>query len=263
MADSDTLIREIMDFGLNEYESKVYMSLIAEGLSSAKTISDATGVPYGKIYEILNSLSEKRFVNIYPTKPMKFMAVSPSSAIESIKEQNDERLKRLENITRSRLMPIYNQSKGFRRDDPSFLVLRGRANMIKKIESMIRKAERSISICLSHNGLKRFVVHKDSLLAASENGIRINLACETSNDNMDEVKSLSFCNIRQIDDVMSGIVAIDGKECLVIEPSPDDDSIVCGRDIGVFAESCMFSKMMENLFSFRFDHLSDAVDKCA
>ncbi|RLF60605.1 MAG: hypothetical protein DRN25_02295 [Thermoplasmata archaeon] len=46
-------------FGLNKYEARAYLTLVKEGVSSAKEISKFSGVPYSRIYDVLDSL-EKR-----------------------------------------------------------------------------------------------------------------------------------------------------------------------------------------------------------
>jgi hypothetical protein len=51
----------LLELGLNRYEARVYQALIAEGTSTAKTISNITGIPYGKVYEVINSLAAKGF----------------------------------------------------------------------------------------------------------------------------------------------------------------------------------------------------------
>jgi sugar-specific transcriptional regulator TrmB len=39
----------LLELGLNKYEEKVYLTLIEEGVSSAKNISNITGIPYGSV----------------------------------------------------------------------------------------------------------------------------------------------------------------------------------------------------------------------
>ena len=36
----------LSELGLNKYEERVYLTLIEEGVSSAKNISDITGIPW-------------------------------------------------------------------------------------------------------------------------------------------------------------------------------------------------------------------------
>ncbi len=90
MPTTKNILQPLLEIGLSKYESKVYLTLIGEGVSTAKNISDITGIPYGKVYEIINSLSYKGFAMILPTKPMKYRAVSPYQAIQTAKKNIQE-----------------------------------------------------------------------------------------------------------------------------------------------------------------------------
>ena len=48
--------------------SKLFHFLIAE-------FSDITGIPYDKVYEIVDTLSSKGFTVVLPSKPMKVWAL--------------------------------------------------------------------------------------------------------------------------------------------------------------------------------------------
>ncbi len=90
------ILQPLLELGLNKYEAKVYLTLITEGISTAKNISDITGIPYGKVYEIINSLSHKGFAMVLPTKPMKYRAISPYNAIQTAKKDAQEKYEKIE-----------------------------------------------------------------------------------------------------------------------------------------------------------------------
>lgn len=48
--------------GLNQYETKAYVTLVRQGASSAYQVSKNSGVPRARIYEILNDLEQKGVV---------------------------------------------------------------------------------------------------------------------------------------------------------------------------------------------------------
>ena len=55
-------ISYLKKLGLTGYEAKVYLSLVKIGKSKAKDICNDSKVPYGKIYDVLNSLVNKKIV---------------------------------------------------------------------------------------------------------------------------------------------------------------------------------------------------------
>jgi HTH-type transcriptional regulator, sugar sensing transcriptional regulator len=73
------LLREI---GLSAYESAVYLSLLKLGSSEARVIHKDAEVPYGKIYDILDSLVERGFVEVQRSRPKKFRGVKPDIALD-------------------------------------------------------------------------------------------------------------------------------------------------------------------------------------
>ena len=52
---SDKSRKSMETIGLTSYEIKVYLSLLEHGSLTASDISKKSGVPYSKIYEVLNS----------------------------------------------------------------------------------------------------------------------------------------------------------------------------------------------------------------
>ncbi|RLE38758.1 hypothetical protein DRJ17_03090 [Candidatus Woesearchaeota archaeon] len=82
-----------MDFkilGLNKYESKVYEALVKLGKSSASKISSHSGVPYSRVYDILESLIRKHLVKIVPEKIKLFIASDPENLNKLLKKRRSE-----------------------------------------------------------------------------------------------------------------------------------------------------------------------------
>lgn len=252
MLSTKNMITPLLELGLNKYEAKVYLTLIAEGTSTAKNISDITGIPYGKVYEIINSLANKGFCMILPSKPMKCQAVSPKEAITTSKKKIEDQYKKLEKQIVKQLEPLFAESKQFKEPKSIFWVINGRANVVKKLEELFSNAKKSINICTSANGLSRLLLQKELLKEMHNKGIEINIAAVTNKEVLEEVKSLNFCNIKHIPEAQNHLYSIDSNQCLVVEPIPDDDNIMYGRDLGMWVQSHSFSKFLERFFAIDF-----------
>ena len=87
---------DFQEIGLTKNESKVYSELVRYGKLSAAGASSKSGVPYGKIYVVLQSLIDKGLVQTVPEKTKKFISSNPESLIKLIneKEKNLERMKK-------------------------------------------------------------------------------------------------------------------------------------------------------------------------
>ena len=252
MLPTKNIITPLLELGLNKYEAKVYLTLVGEGISTAKNISDITGIPYGKVYEIINTLAAKGFCIILPLKPMKCQAVSPKEAIQTTKENMEKQFQKLEGYVLEELEPMFTESKKFIEPKGIFWIINGRANVVKKIDELIQKAEKCINIHCSPNSLSRLILHKELLQEAQNRGVAIAIAGVINKEIMEEVASLNFCDIRKVKNAENNYISIDNKECLVIEPIPDDDNIVYGRDLGILVSSVSFTKFMDEFFTLNF-----------
>lgn len=81
----DKNIFEEMDLTSNQ--GKVYSKLTEFGALTAAEVSSKSGVPYGRIYDVLNSLVEKGLVEIVPEKTKKYSPTSPENLIKLIEEK--------------------------------------------------------------------------------------------------------------------------------------------------------------------------------
>ena len=59
MSISDKTKKSLEKIGLTSYEIRAYTTLIKDGESNASEISQNSGVPYSKIYEILGTLANR------------------------------------------------------------------------------------------------------------------------------------------------------------------------------------------------------------
>lgn len=250
MLPSKEIINSLLELDLNKYEAKVYLTLIEEGISTAKNVSDITGIPYGKIYEIITSLCGKGFALILPTKPMKCKAISPQEVLINERKKQSEKFNTLESMFSEELMPLFTNSKKFDEPKSIFWVVNGRANINKKVETLIKKANKNIYLHLSENSLKRMSFQKTILKEAAERGVSINIITKLTKDNKEDSRLLDFCNITNTKQpITNNIISVDGEESIMVEAIPDDDNFMRGRDLGIWVLSKAFTKCMESFLS--------------
>ncbi|MCX6768154.1 MAG: hypothetical protein NTY90_05530 [Candidatus Micrarchaeota archaeon] len=238
-------------FGLSSYEASLYRALVADGVCSAKDLSTATGVPYGKVYEITKLLSTKGFVNALPTKPAKFQAVPPMEAITLSKKALISSVEKAGDLALRELEPSFTRGKGLENggnEKNDCLVIERRTNVNDKTEDMINRAGERVCILASENGLKRLTAHKNALRAAHRRGVKILIGAPLTPANRGHAKSLGFSDLRHPLDCPKHLVAIDGRECLLVDPLPDDESFLHGRDTALWIKHGIFASLMDKLF---------------
>src|SRR5581483_4009910 len=71
--------------GLTKYETNAYLSLLTLGVSDARELSRASGVPTSKIYETMVRLEALGLVEVQASRPRKFMAREVGEALDELK----------------------------------------------------------------------------------------------------------------------------------------------------------------------------------
>ena len=252
MLSTSDMITPLLELGLNKYESRVYLTLVEEGISTAKNISDVTSIPYGKVYEIINGLAAKGFAITMPTKPMKCQAIDPREVLATARKRFEKDYHKLERQINEEIVPVFIASRKFVDAKSVFWMISGRASMNKKIEELIEKSKNNIRFLLSEEGIKRLVIFKQTLTQAADRGARIQICGPLTKGNAEDVASLSFCEFSQAEHSPIHMVSVDGKECLMIEPIPDDDNIVYGRDLGLWVAKSPFAQLLHTSWSAGF-----------
>ena len=82
------LVKRIKDyFGLNIYETKVWLALLSKGIISAGETAELSGVPRSRTYDVLESLEKQGFAIAKIGKPTKYIAVKPTVVLEKLKRK--------------------------------------------------------------------------------------------------------------------------------------------------------------------------------
>jgi sugar-specific transcriptional regulator TrmB len=84
---------DLRDLGLSSYEDRAYRSLLGLGPVAATELSEASGVPKGRIYDVLDSLEAHGMVRAQATgRPKQYVAVEPEVAIDRVVETRTQEL---------------------------------------------------------------------------------------------------------------------------------------------------------------------------
>lgn len=84
---SETVLETLKKLGFTEYEAKVYISLVGFGMATAREIHEHSGVPQGRIYSVLRSLSDKNYIEIQDGNPSYFYAENPGAVLNKLKTE--------------------------------------------------------------------------------------------------------------------------------------------------------------------------------
>ena len=146
MSVSDQTQKSLEKIGLTGYEIKTFTSLLKTGELTASDLSKQSGVPYSKIYEVLGILEEKGWIGSDKSRPTKYFAKSPNSALQTTKQKLEEDFAKNEKTILNDLNPIYKKSGTA--EKPDIWVITGTMNIATRILEMIDTCREEVLIAI-------------------------------------------------------------------------------------------------------------------
>ncbi|HLC51776.1 MAG TPA: helix-turn-helix domain-containing protein, partial [Candidatus Nanoarchaeia archaeon] len=175
-------LNKLKDFGLNSYESKLWIALLSRGVSTAGELSDISNVPRSRAYDVLESLEKKGFIIVKIGKPIKYLAVPPADVVERVKKKVNEEAemkgKLLSQLKDSDVLTELSSlhSEGIKLIDPTDRsgAFRGRDKGYEHLLSMIKNAKKSVTLMTSKDGVERkYNLLGNHLRKAAKNGVKV------------------------------------------------------------------------------------------
>ncbi len=84
---SERIVELLKTHGFSEYEAKAYTAVVGLGRGTAREICEISGVPQGRIYTVLHSLSDRGFVEVEAGSPTFYLAEDPAELFIALKEE--------------------------------------------------------------------------------------------------------------------------------------------------------------------------------
>ncbi|MFA5258456.1 MAG: helix-turn-helix domain-containing protein [Candidatus Pacearchaeota archaeon] len=152
------LVTQIKEyFGLNIYETKVWLALLGKGVASAGEIAEISRVPRSRTYDVLESLEKQGFAVMKLGKPVKYIAVKPkvvveklkSNALKSADEKINTLLKLRETHEYSELEELYNVGIMPVRHEDISGAIKGKLTIYNHLKDVLENAKKEVIICTS------------------------------------------------------------------------------------------------------------------
>ena len=143
------VIPGLRSLGMNEYEASVYSSLVGLQKATARDIHEVSGVPRGRIYEILNDLARRGFIGVEEGSPTSYYVLDVDQVFDRLREDYIRSLEEVREALKSlsvkpRLVP------------DSFFILRSDWAIENHIASLLRRVKKSMVIlCYNPEFLQR------------------------------------------------------------------------------------------------------------
>jgi sugar-specific transcriptional regulator TrmB len=155
---NEQLIRKLKGyFDLNIYETKVWLALLAKGISSAGEIAEMSGVPRSRTYDVLEGLEKRGFAIEKIGKPVKYIAVKPEVVIEKLKnnakkyaEEKVEVLSKLKDSAEyEELKALHSTGIEPTKNQDMTTSIKGRNNLYTQMRNVMESATDSVYVATS------------------------------------------------------------------------------------------------------------------
>ena len=205
--DAKKVLREI---GLREYETRAYLTLLERGAMTASEVSQQGSVPYSKVYETLNSLERKDWIEVEQGRPSRYFPKAPSESLEAAKLRLEDQVNSWKHVVMGELQPLYEKRE--LREKPDIWILRGEFSVMAKLKEMLDVVKNELLIAVP-TFAKGFIDASISVLGQLRNS-EVNVKVMVAGD-WTEKELVSLGDARLRDNLFGGGVIVDGKEALL------------------------------------------------
>lgn len=263
-------MEKLKDFGLNIYESKIWIALLSRGISTAGELSDIANVPRSRSYDVLESLEKKGFIIMKIGKPIKYIAVKPHEVLERVKKKirHDmvEKTSLIEEINGSEVLKELNllYTNGVQMVEPSDMTasVKGRDNIYNHFELMLSSATDNVCLMTTETALIKKSKELNRIFNdLYERNVDIKILAPITDKNNHIIEDLSkYAKIKNISESKiknSRFMIVDNKELMFM--LLDDGEVHPSYDVGVWVNTPFFSESLKNMFDVIFDSVDEII----
>jgi len=231
MVTSDAARRVLRELALTEYETETYLALLRSGVLTASEVSEQSNVPYSKIYETLNALERKGWIEVEHGRPSKYFPKSPIEALAITKIQFEEKLHNWEKTITTELQPLFEQREI--REKPDIWILRGELNVIAKLQEMLGNVRNEVMIAAPVFAKPFASLFASLLKEVHKRNVKVLFMATGNLKEWDFGNLTSTADVRLRDNMFGGGVICDGKEALLILGEDKPSLVIWSNHVGL------------------------------
>jgi len=227
--DTRQVLREI---GLNAYEIDAYVALLQSGQMTAMEISKKAKLPYSKIYEVLNSLKDKKWVKSVETRPTKYYPTPPLEALATAKIMLEDKYVSWEQTVARELQPLYEKRELV--EHPDILILHGQQGVLAKVEETLKKAATEIMIATPEFAKTTIASATFFLEDLRKTRVNSKLLVAGKAEDWKNLKGLAgIGELRVRDQMFGGGIIVDGKEAILFLGEEKPSLVIWSNHVGL------------------------------
>ena len=247
MSVSDKTKKSLENIGLTSYEIRSYTTLLKEREINASEISEKSGVPYSKIYEVLGTLEEKGWIGSDDSRPTKYFAKSPTTALETTKQSVENEFLKNQSVILTELTSLYEKSGTS--EKPDIWVISGAMNIVAKIMELVENCRSEVLIAIPQAGEEIVKQSLPKLRQLNEKGVKITILTSDKLDK-ESVKSISRIAKIKIKSGLFGGGIISDKRYVVILMGPEISGSKTTDIVAIWADHAGLAGFAKEYFEY-------------
>ena len=247
MSISDKTKKSLEKIGLTSYEIKSYGTLLKEGEITASEISEKSGVPYSKIYEVLSTLEEKGWLGSDNSRPTKYFAKSPTTALDTTQQNAENEFLKNKSVILTELTSVYEKSGTS--EKPDIWVISGAMNIVAKIMELVENCRSEVLIAIPQAGEEIVKQALPKLRQLNEKGVKITILTSDKLDK-ESVKAISRIAKIKIKSGLFGGGIISDKRYVVILMGPEISGSKTTDIVAIWADHAGLAGFAKEYFEY-------------
>jgi len=215
----DDFVKSLQKLGFTLHESRAYIALVSNGVSSAPEVAKFGNIPKSKVYDVLTSLVWKRVVEEFPGQPKKYRARAPqhvlSELIDGKKDEVNSLSKDVESMKNKLGKLLETKEQKYVDKDDLLWTINGRKSFHEKFVELGKKAKKEVLVITPY--FSRNSLLEGSIEDAIARGVRMKALTTVNEDNESRVIYYTklFHEIRNFPgELPITVVIIDKRECI-------------------------------------------------
>jgi sugar-specific transcriptional regulator TrmB len=171
-------LEELRRFGLSAYEAQAYATLLATGPTDAASLGQRSGIPFGRVYDVLHALVGRNLAQVREGRPKLFTPVPPREALEVLlharKRELAEQVERLDRLAPGLEDELARLGRAAHLRGAPYHVTLGRQDARRTLADVVAEAKQSILASLEferYDPADKAVF--EAIQQASERGVHI------------------------------------------------------------------------------------------
>ncbi len=233
LMENEESINGLRRLGLNLYEAKAYLALVAGGGCIAGELAERAALPRPRVYDVLEKLQEKGFVVVQVGRPVKYAALPITEAVKTLKKQREaevhQQIQLIDQLS-GKLEELLKGASAVSKfnTQENLWTLKGRDAIYSKMASMVEGAENEIVLATTSNGLKqKMKYHGEDFEKAKKRGVTLTIIAPEA------VKEAEKFNVQK-KDVQTRLLLADNQALVFLT---DENEVAEEEEVGLWIKS--------------------------